>query len=170
MHRSGTRSKGGDRHIEKLGMTLKQRGGYWYGDDLADLREELARYSDLNGYPIDNFTDAQCKCGNDSFYFLTDEDEGVAVRRCSTCDGEHMMGDSADYADDAEVGQHTCVCEGEIFQITAGVHRYRNQDDSLSLDVRWLYLGCRCVECGLVGCFADWKNEYNGYEQLLAMI
>jgi hypothetical protein len=81
-----------------------------------------------------------------------------------------MMGDSADYADDAEVGQHTCVCEGEVFQITAGVHRYRDEDDSLSPDVRWLYLGCRCVECGLVDCFADWKNEYNGYEQLLAMM
>ncbi len=52
-----------------------------------------------------------------------------------------------------------------------GEHWYGdNQDDSLSADVRWLYLDCRCVKCSLVGCYADWKNEYNGYEQLLAMM
>lgn len=52
--------------------------------------------------------------------------------------------------------------------IPGEIHRYRNEDESLSDDVRWLYLGCR--SCGLVGCYADWKNEFNGYEKLLAMM
>jgi hypothetical protein len=33
--------------------------------------------------------------------------------------------------------------------------------------VRWFYLGCRCVACGVLGCYGDWKNEFNGYQQLL---
>lgn len=151
-------------------MTLKKRGKHWYGDDHADIRMELSRYSDLNGYPIDDFADVRCKCGNDEFYFRSDEDEGVAIRHCTKCGLEHLMGHSADFAKKAETWQHECHCGGNVFQITAGIHRYRNQDDSLSNDVRWLYLGCRCSKCGLVGCYADWKNEYNGYETLLAMM
>lgn len=151
-------------------MTLTKRGTYWYGDDHADIRTELTRYSELNGYAVDNFADIKCQCDNDSFFFFTDESAGVAVRRCTQCGVEHLMGDSADYAAEAEVEQHECVCEVNLFQITAGIHRYRNQDDTLSNDVRWLYLGCRCPSCGLVGCYADWKNEYNGYDKLLSMM
>ncbi|MEZ6040119.1 MAG: hypothetical protein R3C20_06415 [Planctomycetaceae bacterium] len=149
-------------------MTLVKRGDYWYGDNHADIRSELERYSDRNAYPVDDFTDIRCDCGNDTFHFLTDENAGVAIRRCSNCGCEHLMGDSADFVDEAEPSQHECICEGDVFQITAGIHRYRNQDDSLSHDVRWLYLGCHCPTCGLVGCYADWKNEYNGYTELLA--
>ena len=77
------------------------------------------------------------------------------------------MGDSADFLEEAEVGQHDCVCEKDILQITVGISRYRNEDDSLSDDVRWLYIGCRCIACGMLGCYADWKNEYNVYQELL---
>ncbi len=151
-------------------MTLKRRGKHWYGDGHADIRVDLFRYSDLNGYPIDDFADVRCECGHDEFHLFTDEEAGVAVRRCTKCRVEHMMGDSAEFAEDAEIGQHQCLCEGYVFQISAGIHRYRNQDDSLSNDVRWLYIGCRCPSCGLVGCYADWKNEFNGYDKLLAML
>lgn len=145
----------------------KKEDGYWYGDNHADLRQEMLRYSELNGYPIDNYVDVCCACGNDSFYFSTDENEGVALRVCGRCEDEHLMGDSEEYAEEAEIEKHGCLCDAEIFQITAGVHRYRNADETLSPDVKWLYLGCRCVACGLVGNYAGWKNEFNGYEALL---
>lgn len=151
-------------------MAPTKRGDYWYGENHADLREELARYSELNGYPIDNFIDVACSCGSDTFHLLTDEDQGVAIRECTKCGEEHFMGDSEDYESEAEVELHQCVCEREVFQITAGVHRYRNDDDSPSDDVRWLYIGCRCPSCELIGCYADWKNEFNGYEKLLEMM
>ena len=149
-------------------MALKKRGEYWYGEGHADIRAELAQYSEQNGYPIDDFADLRCRCGSDEFYLLTDEMQGVAIRRCDKCSDEHFIGDSADFAEEAEVAQRECVCAEGVFQITAGLHRYRNEDDSLSNDVRWLYLGCRCPSCGVVGCYADWKNEYNGYQELLA--
>lgn len=151
-------------------MSLTKRGKYWYGDDHTDIRSELARYSGLNGYPIDDFVDIQCNCGNAGFRFLTDDAAGVAIRRCGKCMIEHLMGDSADFVDEAEVSRHECLCGQDLFQISVGVHRYRNQDASLSNDVRWLYLGCRCPSCGLVGCYADWKNEYLDYRELLTMM
>jgi hypothetical protein len=59
------------------------------------------------------------------------------------------------------------MCRKRIFELSVGVHRYREVDDSISDDVRWIYIGCRCVSCGLVGCYADWKNEFQGYRKLL---
>lgn len=145
----------------------KKEDGYWYGDNHADLRQEMLRYSELNGYPIDNYVDVRCACENDTFHFGTNEQEGFAIRLCSRCETEHPMGDSDQFSEEPEFGTHVCVCDAELFQITAGVHRYRNEDETLSPDVKWLYLGCRCVACGLVGNYADWKNEFNGYEALL---
>jgi hypothetical protein len=36
-----------------------------------------------------------------------------------------------------------------------------------SKDVRWFYLGCECAKCNDSGVYADWKNEYIGFEELL---
>lgn len=71
------------------------------------------------------------------------------------------MGDSADYVE-AELGQHTCMCDGEALEIGVGVALYAG-----SQDVRWFYIGCRCPACGLVGVYADWKNEFSNYRDLL---
>jgi hypothetical protein len=148
-------------------MTLTKRSNNWYGDDHADIRAEMTRYGEENEYPIDNFTNIKCKCGSDLFELVTDEDEGVAIRICTQCRKEHLMGDSADYLADADPSQHECNCRKTQFQLVVGVHRYRNDDDSLSDDVRWLYIGCRCPTCNLLGCYADWKNEFEGYRKLL---
>ncbi|MCC9600555.1 hypothetical protein LOC67_08280 [Stieleria sp. JC731] len=148
-------------------MALTKRRNNWYGEDHADLRKELARYSTVNGYPIDNFTNVKCKCGCQLFELYTDEEQGAAMRTCTQCHNEHLMGDSADYVSEAELVPHECNCRKDQFQIVVGVHRYRNADDSVSDDVRWLYIGCRCPKCNLLGCYADWKNEFEEYRKLL---
>ena len=81
------------------------------------------------------------------------------------CAAEHFVGDSEDYAEDAELEKATCVCGGNVFELCIGVALYRDSED-----VRWLYLGLRCVACGITGVYGDWKNEYNGYEDLLARV
>jgi hypothetical protein len=149
-------------------MTLRNQGKRWYGDDHQDLREELSRYALCGDYPIDNFVDVNCRCGCQQFKLFTDEDAGIAVRKCVGCQSEHLMGDSAEFADGAEVGQHECLCGTEVFQISVGIHRYREHEGLISDDVRWLYIGCRCVACGLLGCYADWKSEFQGFHELLS--
>ena len=146
-------------------MALIKKGDYHYGDSQQDIRTYLAGYADRIAYPADHFADARCTCGNATFGLVLDYDQGVAVRTCTRCGLEHAMGDSSDYLDDAELGEAECPCGSNTFEITVGVALYEGSED-----VKWLYLGCRCIECSLVACYGDWKNEYIGYQELLSNI
>jgi len=144
-------------------MTLQKRGKYRYGDSQTDIREEITRYS-TNEYIAQYFADAVCRCGGKSFRLLLD-DGTAAVRICAACSDEHPIGDSDEYLAEADLGECACPCGGERFEITVGVSLY---DDSE--DVKWLYIGCRCPSCGLVAVYGDWKNEFEGYRELLARV
>ncbi len=146
-------------------MALKKRRKYYYGDSSADVQEMLVRYSGKNGYPAVHFASPLCACGSRRFALLTDEDEGVGVRRCTSCGAEHVMGDGAQYLSEATPNSHECICGASEFELTAGVALYDGSED-----VRWFYIGCFCMSCHLVGCFADWKNEFEGWQKLLSNV
>lgn len=146
-------------------MALRKRGKYRYGDSQADIRDELLRYSKSVGYLAQHYTDAVCKCEERLFQLKLDDTQGAAVRTCVSCQDEHPMGDSDEYLEEAELSECACPCGGEQFEITAAVSLY---DDSE--DVRWFYVGCRCPACNLKAVYGDWKNEYNGYQELLARV
>ena len=147
-------------------MALQKRGEWWYGDHQADIRDEIVRYSEMNGYIAEHFADAVCTCGGKVFGLLLDGNAGVAHRQCVACDAEpHPIGDSALFMDEAEEQGCSCPCGQEAFEITVGVSLYAESED-----VKWLYLGCRCPKCGLTAVYGDWKNEFNGYRELLAQV
>ena len=145
-------------------MAVVKRGKHWYGQSQADIRTDLRRYS-KGGYPVQHFADAVCQCGHNRFLLKLDDNEGAAVRTCVACNQERPIGESADYLDGAELQECECPCGASVFEITAGVSLYSDSDD-----VRWLYLGCRCSSCGLLGCYGDWKNEFEDFEKLLARV
>ena len=146
------------------GMALRKKGKYRYGDSQQDIRDELRGYS-RGVYLAEHFADAVCFCGGTTFVLLLDGNEGVAKRVCAACQNEHFIGDSEDYAEDAELEECQCPCGAESFEITAGIALYEGSDD-----VKWIYLGCRCVACALVACYGDWKSEYENYRELLARV
>lgn len=146
-------------------IALQKRGKFWYGDSQADIRDEILRYSKRNAYPAHHYADAVCKCGGRLFTLRMDDAAGAAIRKCVSCFEEHAIGDSEDYLKEAELQIYQCVCLENIFEITIGVSLYRDSED-----VRWLYVGCRCPKCGLTGVYGDWKNEFNGYRELLARV
>lgn len=147
-------------------MALRKRGKWRYGDSQADIRAEIIRYSEENGYLAEHFADAVCACGGKVFGLLIDNTAGVASRVCIACDAEaHPIGDSAEFMDEAKEEEAACPCAEEAFEITVGVSLYADSED-----VRWLYLGCRCPACGLTAVYGDWKNEFNGYRELLARV
>lgn len=147
-------------------MTITKKDDLFYGTEQQDIREALQDYASHNEYEIHHFKDVVCKCSNTTFTLDIDDDEGVAGRICTKCGDEHLMLDGEDYVDDAELYQAICNCESEALEITVGVSLYKNKS-GLTKDVRWLYIGCRCPECNLMGCYADWKNEFSDYEKLL---
>lgn len=147
-------------------MALRKRGKWRYGDSQADIRAEIVRYSKENGYLAEHFADAVCSCGGRVFGLYLDDTAGVASRVCVACVPEpHPIGDSADFMDESEEEECACACGAEAFEITVGVSLYADSDD-----VRWLYVGCRCPACSLTAVYGDWKNEFNGYRELLARV
>ena len=146
-------------------MALRERGGHNYGDSHSDIRDELRRYSSQNGTPATRFINALCPCGAETFHVRLDDDAGAAVRVCQSCGAEHAIGDSAEYLAEAMLEECECPCAGASFEMSVGVALYAG-----STDVKWLYLGLRCVHCGLVACYGDGKNEYPDYEDLLRRV
>ena len=146
-------------------MALTNRGGYRYGDSQIDIQEELMRYSESNGYIVQHSANARCACNGTAFQLTVDDRAGAAIRTCVACKSQHPIADSNDYLDGAQLEECACLCGGEIFEITVGVSLYDDSDD-----VRWLYLGCRCPKCGLTAVYGDWKNEFNGYRELLSRV
>jgi hypothetical protein len=97
-------------------MTLTRRGKHSYGTDQADIGSEVSRYSSANGYPAEYFASASCACGSTTFGLALDDNEGAAVRKCSSCHAEHPIGDSEDFLDDAELEECACPCGAELFE------------------------------------------------------
>jgi len=146
-------------------VALKKRGEAWFGETQADIRAEIARYSGLVGCGATHFADARCACGSRVFELLLDDTEGAAVRACAECATEHPIGDSAEYLDDARLEACECPCGAKHLEITVGVSLYDE-----SSDVRWIYIGCRCPRCGRAAVYGDWKNEFEGYQELIANV
>ena len=146
-------------------MALKKKGQFSYGDSQADIRTELDDYAKQNGYPATHFADAACTCAHRTFKLLVDDTEGAAVRECRSCRKSHPIGDSAEYLEEASLEECECPCGSESFEISVGVALYRDSED-----VRWIYIGCRCPACGLTACYGDWKNDFEGYQRLLANV
>lgn len=144
-------------------MTLQKKGKYWYGSGPEDLQAELVAYSKRNRYEAVAFAGARCACGGASVKLETDEDEGAGRRTCVGCGAVHLMGDSDEFASDANFERHECVCDADEFELLSGVALYADSND-----VRWYYIGCRCTHCNLVGVFADWKCEAGDADRFLA--
>ena len=144
-------------------MSITKKGAYWYGTEDSDVRTEMVRYSRSNRYEAVKFAVSVCVCGGRTFKLESDEEAGAARRACASCGTVSLMGDSADYASDAQFENHICVCDNETFALESGVALYAESND-----VRWYYIGCRCRACDLIGVFADWKCEGGDADAFLA--
>jgi hypothetical protein len=127
------------------------------------LKSQIIEYSSNNIYLAEHFVVPKCSCGCVTFTLLINADEGVAARICTSCESEQGIGDSDDFIDTIEeIVSIECNCGAREFEIMAAVALYSD-----TKDVRWFYLGCECAKCHDSGVYADWKNEYIGFQGLL---
>ena len=129
----------------------------------SEIELALKSYSDSDS--LLRFKAAVCECGERHFKILVDDNEGAAVRVCKNCKSRQPIGDSADYLAEAELEECECPCGNGYLELVVGALLYESSND-----VRWIYLGCSCPKCSQTGCYADWKNEYIGYEGLLERV
>lgn len=140
---------------------IDRNGGVWRGDSFDDLRTYLVAYAAATSCPAGPIVEAVCACGTRAFELRLDDDEGCAQRRCTACAAETFIADSAEYWDDAAPGDAQCPCGGEIFQVGIA---FSLTDEG---EVRWVSVGGRCVACGLLGTYVDWKIDYSPTGHLL---
>lgn len=144
-------------------MTIDTSGKWWTGSSPGDLEEYLQSYS-ADSYPIHAFRLAKCPCGSESFDLHVERDEGIAKRTCAQCGAKHWIADSAEnYEKGLRLTKYKCItCKGSRANVGVG---FSLMEDGAC--VRWLYVGNRCVDCGVLGSMADWKVGYDPSLHLL---
>ena len=114
------------------------------------LNKEIERYSQLNGYAIENYHDITCSCGRNEFELYSDDTEGGAFVVCTTCGAEHDIENSRQYIE--EITHNISTCDNDSLNAGYGISYYPK-----SSDPRWIYVGAHCRKCGLSGVYVDWK-------------
>ncbi len=71
------------------------------------------------------------------------------------CGRSTLLLDSGETKDDAELEGAACPCGNETFNVAVGFAGYEGSND-----VRWVYLGLRCTDDGVLGVYTDWKIDY----------
>ena len=135
-------------------MTIDTSGKWWVGSEPADLAAYLREFT-ADSNLVGEYRSATCPCGSTEFFVDADDTQGAAKRTCAKCRSEHFICDSAEYWEEAEPSRCACPCGAEVMNVGVGFAIY--PDDR---EVKWLYIGCRCASCGVLGCYADWKVAY----------
>jgi hypothetical protein len=134
-------------------MSIDTSGKWWVGSDPEDLGAYLEAYSD-DGYKSTEFRLSRCECGSLEFQLDADDEEGVACRTCAKCGAVHYICESEEFWSEASPQRWRCIeCGSERANVGVGYALYA--DDPTG--VKWVYIGERCVHCGVLGCFAGWK-------------
>jgi hypothetical protein len=147
-------------------VTVTKRGTTWTGTAAGDVDEYLRAYA-AGGYAVAVVVHAVCaSCGNSEqgFSVALDDEEGAAVRQCLKCQSQTPMLDSANYLDDADLGAAACPCGHEAFDVAVG---FSLREDG---EVRWVSIGLRCRNDGVLGVYADWKVDYSPSRHLMGAV
>lgn len=142
---------------------IDKRGKWWKGENVDDLREFLVDFSTGN-YRADDIRQSTCgNCGGTVFGLEAHGDEGCARRTCRVCGATAFICDSEEFWDDADTGECACPCGAEDFEVAVGFALID------SGEIRWIYVSCRCMACGVLGVYTDWKIDYEPSRQLLEL-
>jgi len=137
-------------------MTIDTSGKWWKGSAPEDLEEYLQALSE-GSYPIEEFRLSQCDCGSKEFYLHVEQDEGIARRTCTKCGNKHWIADSAEnYEKGSRLKKYKCVtCKSHNINVAVGFSLLEDK-----AGIKWLFVGNRCVKCGILGSMVDWKISY----------
>ena len=149
-------------------MAIDKSGDFWTSPDAGDIERFLNDLAAEEGsIPINRFRAARCACGSIEFRLRGDDEEGCAERVCVACKMARFICDSADYWSEAEPERLVChVCDNDTFNIGIGFSLEKGKGP----DVQWVTVGERCVKCGVLGSFADWKISYSPSAHLMDQV
>ena len=144
-------------------MSIDTTGKWWIGSEPSDIGRFLEAYSSDGDCKIHEFRLSRCQCGSVEFALTADDDEGVAQRICTKCKSAHFICDSEEFWNDSSPEKWICIeCKSDHTNVGVGFSLY--PDDH---EIKWIYVGCRCAMCGILGCFAGWKVAYTPSRHLI---
>lgn len=146
-------------------MSIDKSRDWWTSPDAADIEPFLRDLAKEEGtMPINAFRLARCACGSIEFRLTGDDEEGCALRSCVACKARHFICDSEDYWSEASPEPLVCHgCGANAFNVGAGF----SFSSRAATDLGWITVGQRCVRCGVLGSFVDWKINYSPSLQLM---
>lgn len=133
---------------------------YWTGDNADDIDEYLREYSEDNSIDIKPVICSSC--GNDSLQLRIDQNEDAIQIKCAKCNTKKIILDCEEVWEDAKPRLRKCsVCKtSKEYNVRVGFIRRENGN------VRWVYIGNRCTNCGTLGSYLDWKIDYEPTEEM----
>jgi hypothetical protein len=147
-------------------VTIDSSGKWWVGSKVDDTKDYLRAYK-AEGYAVHEVRICKCDCGSDQFELEADRDEGCAQRICARCGAAHLICDSDKYWSDAQPERWGCTeCRCKTCNLAVGFSLSTPEEGRTS-DVRWISVGSRCTNCGVLGSFVDWKVGYGPSHHLL---
>lgn len=145
-------------------MTIEMSRQAWVGTEPHDVRELIEVYGHHN-YEVHEYRVARCDCGCSAFRLEIDDCKVAARRTCFDCGYEHPMCDSAEFWEQTQPERACCAgCGGDKHNIGVGFSLHEEGD------VRWLYIGVRCVACGIFTCAAEWEVCYTPSRHLFDQV
>lgn len=134
-------------------MGINTSDGMLVGDYPEDIAEYLKAHL-IDAYDVHEVRLAKCKCGSMEFELEVDDEEGAVRRTCVGCRKAQGICDSGEYWDESNPPPWKCVkCGSNRANVGVGFSLY--DDDPTG--IRWLYVGARCLHCGILGCVTEWK-------------
>ena len=148
-------------------MAIDTSGKWWVGSEATDIADYLIAYKAegyAEGYEVHATRLCKCRCGSTAFELEADQEEGCAQRTCAVCRIKHLVCDSANYWEDAQLDVTECQCKTCNLTVGFSLHE---KEKGQQPDVRWVSVGERCTNCGTLGSFVNWKVGYGPSYQLL---
>ncbi|MDE6781059.1 MAG: hypothetical protein K2J40_06340 [Ruminococcus sp.] len=139
---------------------IDKSGQYWHSECADDIDEYLKEYSENPSIDINSVV---CRsCGKDIFKLWVDYDEEAIQVECTECGSKKILLDCVDVWEDASPELCKCpVCRKTgSYNVKAGFIRKENHN------VKWIYIGNRCTDCGVLGSCLDWKISYEPTDEM----
>ena len=132
---------------------------YWYGDCADDIIEYLNEYTENE---VSKTVIVKClACKSQRFTVKIDDCEEAIEVTCVSCKKKRLLLDSEGVWADCSPEELVCpVCEKNIYNVGVGFV-YRE-----SGEVKWVYIGHRCKNCGVLGSSCDWDISYSPTDEM----
>jgi hypothetical protein len=134
------------------------------GASFEDLAAFLRR-AEVDGGQVDEVLECVCRsCEGRRFAVRVMDTANAARRTCLDCGRHELIADSIEYWDDDDEVQCSCACWCGEEDFAAAVGYSLREDGE---DIHWIFVGLRCLACGRLGVYEQWKINWGPSNYLL---